>query len=207
MKAIIRPWQVLFAVSAAILLGHCAEYSETWPVESLPTGTALGSAEPQLEPLAPIQSEKTTPESLSQSLRDIKHRFSRVVRASWYGSGFRGRRTASGERYDPNGLTAASPNLPFGSLVEVTSLSSGKHVVVRINDRSARRNRRGIDLSRRAAREIGLVAVGRVRITEADAPLEAYKSGYQEECSSPSCVSVNRPLDEPASYVLDLPPP
>ena len=80
--------------------------------------------------------------------------------ASYYGRRFAGRRTASGERFDPADLTAAHRTLPFGSLVRVTNSRNGQSVVVRINDRGPFARGRQIDLSRRAAEKIGLVAAG-----------------------------------------------
>ncbi|MFB0490177.1 rare lipoprotein A [Methylobacterium sp. OAE515] len=79
--------------------------------------------------------------------------------ASWYGSG---RRTANGEHFVPDGLTAAHRTLPFGTLVRVTY--GGRSVVVRINDRGPFIAGRAIDLSRGAARAIGLSGVGRVHL-------------------------------------------
>jgi rare lipoprotein A len=76
--------------------------------------------------------------------------------ASWYGPRFHGRRTASGERFDQNALTAAHPWLPFGTRVRVRSLASGRTVDVRINDRGPHVRRRVIDLSRAAAAALGL---------------------------------------------------
>jgi rare lipoprotein A len=84
--------------------------------------------------------------------------------ASWYGPGFQGRRTANGERFDTNQLTAAHKTLPFGTRVRVTSLVNGKEVVVRINDRGPFIAGRIIDLSRAAAQAIGLSGVKRVVI-------------------------------------------
>jgi rare lipoprotein A len=85
--------------------------------------------------------------------------------ASWYGPGYHGKRTASGERFNQNALTAAHRWLPFGTHVRVTLLSTGRSVTVRINDRIPRKDR-VIDLSRAAARKIGLIGpgTGRVRI-------------------------------------------
>lgn len=77
-------------------------------------------------------------------------------RASWYGPGFHGRRTASGERYDMNALTAAHKTLPLGSRVRVRSVHTGKEVVVRINDRGPYKNQRIIDLSYAAAKALGV---------------------------------------------------
>jgi peptidoglycan lytic transglycosylase len=80
--------------------------------------------------------------------------------ASWYGPSFHGHRTASGERYDMRGMTAAHPTLPFGTLVEVRNLESGRQVTVRINDRGPFGKHRIIDLSYAAARQLGMVAPG-----------------------------------------------
>ena len=80
--------------------------------------------------------------------------------ASWYGSKFDGRRTASGERYDMTELTAAHPTLPFGTRVGVRNTRTGREVVVRINDRGPFSKNRIIDLSSAAAREVGVVGPG-----------------------------------------------
>ncbi len=85
--------------------------------------------------------------------------------ASWYGSEG-GSRTANGESYDPSGMTAAHRTLPFGTKVRVTSLKTGKAVVVRINDRGPFHGRRMIDVSAGAAQAIGIKndGVGAVRM-------------------------------------------
>ena len=95
---------------------------------------------------------------------------SRIATASWYGPGFNGRRTASGEVFHQNDLTAASRTLPLGSHVRVTNLANGRSVVVRINDRGPYVSRRSIDLSRTAAERIGMArqGVGRVKISRLD---------------------------------------
>lgn len=80
--------------------------------------------------------------------------------ASWYGPGFHGRRTASGERYDMNALTAAHRTLPFGTLVRVHSLVNGREVEVRITDRGPFIRTRVIDLSRAAADMLGMLGLG-----------------------------------------------
>lgn len=93
-------------------------------------------------------------------------RYVDVGEASYYGSQFQGRRTASGERYDAKKLTAAHRTLPFGTWVTVINLKNGKRVRVRVNDRGPFTGGRIIDLSRAAAAKIGLIqaGVGRVRI-------------------------------------------
>lgn len=76
--------------------------------------------------------------------------------ASYYGPGFHGRPTASGERFDRRGLTAAHRSLPFGSRLLVENLKTGQKVVVRVNDRGPYARGRLIDLSEAAGRMIGL---------------------------------------------------
>jgi rare lipoprotein A len=86
--------------------------------------------------------------------------------ASWYGPGYDGNRTSSGEPFDQDALTAAHYRWSFGTKVRVTLLSTGRSVVVRVNDRFPNHKGRVIDLSRGAARAIGLIGpgTGRVRL-------------------------------------------
>jgi rare lipoprotein A len=84
--------------------------------------------------------------------------------ASYYGREFHGRKTANGERFDMNGLTAAHRTLPFGTVVRVTNLSNNKSVTVRINDRGPFVEGRIIDLAQGAAKQIGLDGVEEVRL-------------------------------------------
>ncbi len=95
---------------------------------------------------------------------------SRIATASWYGPGFNGRRTASGEVFHQTDLTAASPTIPMGSHVRVTNLANGRSVVVRITDRGPFVSGRSIDLSHAAAERIGMAraGVGTVRISRLD---------------------------------------
>jgi rare lipoprotein A len=85
--------------------------------------------------------------------------------ATYYADSLAGNKTASGERYDPGALTAAHRTLPFGTVVEVTR-SDGRSVRVRINDRGPfASKKRIIDLSRRAAEELGMIRDGVVSVT------------------------------------------
>ena len=84
--------------------------------------------------------------------------------ASWYGPGFHGNRTANGQIYDQYELTAAHPSLPLGTRVMVTNLENGRAVQVRVNDRGPFVDGRAIDLSYAAARTIGMVGPGTVRV-------------------------------------------
>jgi rare lipoprotein A len=86
------------------------------------------------------------------------------VKASYQGDEMAGRRTASGEVFDPDALTAASRTLPIGSTVIVTNPETGKSVKVRINDRGPHVRGRSLDLSRRAAEELGITEKGVARL-------------------------------------------
>lgn len=89
-----------------------------------------------------------------------------LATASWYGNRERGRRTASGERFDPHKLTAASRSLPLGAVVRVVRLDTGAAVVVRVNDRMSKRyaTKRLLDLSRGAAKVLDMTKRGLVRV-------------------------------------------
>lgn len=100
--------------------------------------------------LSPDRSPKTQRQSA----------FEQKGKASWYGPGFQGKETASGETYNQNELTAAHRTLPLGTEVEVTNLKNGKSVTVEITDRGPHVGNRVIDLSRAAAKEIGMKEKG-----------------------------------------------
>lgn len=90
--------------------------------------------------------------------------FHQVGRASWYGRAFHGRKTASGERYNMEALTAAHRTLPLGSYVRVSIPGTAKWVVVKINDRGPYARGRVIDLSLAAARVLGLQHAGTAKV-------------------------------------------
>ncbi len=96
--------------------------------------------------------------------------------ASWYGSDFHGKRTANGEIYDMDGMTAAHKTLPLGTLVRVSNLENNREVEVRINDRGSFVQGRIIDLSREAAKRIGMMGAGTARV-EIAAVGQAIKPG------------------------------
>ena len=88
--------------------------------------------------------------------------------ASWYGPRFHGRKTASGERFNQNDLTAAHRFLPFGTKVRVVDQTTGRSVIVRINDRGPYGHGRVIDLSKASAEALGLRGLARVKIVSAE---------------------------------------
>ena len=117
--------------------------------------------------------------------------------ASWYGPGFHGERTSSGEVYDQNELTAAHPTLPLGTVVRVTNLDSGRSVDVRVNDRGPFVKDRAIDLSHAAAHQIGMLGPGTapVRIDVLERP----PGGFERVAY---CVQVGSFRDEEKARAL-----
>ena len=109
--------------------------------------------------------------------------FEQKGKASWYGPGFHGKETASGETYNQNKLTAAHRTLPLGTEVEVTNLKSGKSVKVEINDRGPYVGNRVIDLSRAAAQEIGMKEKGLATVKiEADSVRKKSRRCHGSKC-------------------------
>jgi rare lipoprotein A len=100
-------------------------------------------------------------------MKKVKAGYTQNGIASWYGPGFHGKKTATGEVYDMHMLTAAHNTLPLHSIVKVTNLENNKDVVVRINDRGPFVDDRVIDLSLASAKELGVVGPGTapVRLT------------------------------------------
>ena len=90
--------------------------------------------------------------------------YDRTGIASWYGPNFHGKRTANGEEYNQNAMTAAHPTLPMPTIVKVTNLENGRSIVVRINDRGPFADDRIIDLSKEAARRIDMIRNGTARV-------------------------------------------
>jgi rare lipoprotein A len=109
--------------------------------------------------------------------------------ASWYGSYFDGKPTASGEAYDMNDLTAAHPTLPLGSYVRVTNLHNGRAVVVRVNDRGPIVQGRIIDLSYGAAQVLQFQEQGLQRVR-----LDVVKRGNRPHVALLQTVAYSRPV-------------
>jgi rare lipoprotein A len=126
------------------------------PQEAAPPHEAppLGDAPPPQE--APSFREALPPQEASPTEPE--------VRATWYGSPFHGKPTASGDTYDMNALTAAHATLPFGTVVTVTNLNNGREVELTINDRVPRAAAGTINLSRAAAEQLDFVWHGSARV-------------------------------------------
>ena len=105
----------------------------------------------------------TAPPPVVKAKPSAKHRF-QVGVASWYGEKFQGRKTAAGERFDMNGMTCANRSLPLGTWLRVTNLKNHRTAYVRVNDRGPVLEGRIVDLSRAAARTLGLDGIGKVSL-------------------------------------------
>ena len=119
------------------------------PLKAILTPDELNET-PELAPAPPAPKVKTVPDVVKIITGE----------ASWYGPGFYGNRTASGEIYRPGTMTAAHRTLPFGTKVRVTNLWNGRSAVIRINDRGPFVGHRVIDLGHGAASSLGLTASG-----------------------------------------------
>ncbi|MBQ9407601.1 MAG: septal ring lytic transglycosylase RlpA family protein [Desulfovibrio sp.] len=108
--------------------------------------------------------------------------------ASWYGPGFHGKKTASGEKYNQSAMTAAHKLLPLGTKVRVTHLGNGRSIIVRVNDRGPFVEDRVIDLSRAAAARLNLLraGTGRVRVNSLDVDGDAAAVPSSAEPHRPS---------------------
>jgi peptidoglycan lytic transglycosylase len=135
------------------------------PEPSLPLAGADGKAPPAVLPEGPplAAAVPRPPEPDARAAVQPPLRAESILQrggASWYGTGFHNRRTASGERFDMAAMTAAHRTLPFGTLVCVHSVVNEREVLVRINDRGPHAAGRVIDLSRGAAEVLGIVGQG-----------------------------------------------
>jgi rare lipoprotein A len=161
-----RRHATLAAIALCALGGSLSAVNAAGPAEAgapvVPFTQDLNDAElPRFQPSFEIEAEDAlaTIAQTDAELEEIGQ-----GQASWYGAQFAGRPTASGERFNPSEMTAAHRTLPFGSKVRVTHASSGRSVVVRINDRGPFHGNRVIDLSRAAAEEIGIRSAGSGRV-------------------------------------------
>jgi|LakMenE18May11ns_1017448.scaffolds.fasta_scaffold9780556_3 rare lipoprotein A len=93
---------------------------------------------------------------------DVKDQ--KVGVASYFNDKFHGQRTASGERYDKNALTAAHATLPFGSMIKVVNLKNNHSVNLRVNSRPHAKNKRMLDVSKQAAKELGFIRSGLAKV-------------------------------------------
>ena len=147
-----NPKLALLAMAAALVQGCSAMSGAVRPVENAPAPRAIipPSTTSLTAPTKPAVKTTLLPASTGP--------------ASWYGPGFSGKKTASGDIFDDGKLTAAHKTLPFGSKAKVTNLSNGKSVKVEINDRGPYVENRIIDLSQAAAHALGMIDHGVVQV-------------------------------------------
>lgn len=134
-------------------------------ISSVPVHAAEAPAVERIESLA--ETVTTLDESVRIDPVEAEEKAYKAIGAgvaSYYGTELAGNRTASGERFNPNGLTAAHRTLPLGTMLRVTNVANGRSVVVRVNDRGPFVGRRLIDVSLGAAREIQMIRSGTAQV-------------------------------------------
>src|SRR5574340_28028 len=187
-----RTQSLLGMVALALALGGCTStppakqtstasrgggyYLDDGPEANPPANLdAIPDAVPRKEALLPYANRTYVALGKSYTPQTTRQPYSQEGLASWYGRRFNGKKTSSGERYDMYAMTAAHPTLPIPSYARVTSLDTGKSVVVRINDRGPFHSKRIIDLSYTAAHKLGYLKQGsaRVRVESIDPDADA----------------------------------
>lgn len=156
---------LLLALPLTTPLGALARDGSFPIAPSVPVAVADGAAAPETgaddadDRLAVRERASAWVRQASDALAPVLATPGKLIaqgRASWYGHGFHGRRTASGDIFDMHGLTAAHRTLPFGTRLRVRSVATGKEVVVRVTDRGPFVHQRIIDLSLGAAKALGV---------------------------------------------------
>jgi rare lipoprotein A len=149
-------WGCIVGVTLLGCIAGCSLKEEPVPLPPVPQAPA------------PQAQEKAAPAEKPATIQ--------VGTASWYGPGFHGQETASGETFDQHALTAAHRTLPLGTVAKVTNLETGQSVTVKINDRGPYVQGRQLDLSLAAAKQIGLTKKGVAKVKiEAKTPRQAKK--------------------------------
>jgi rare lipoprotein A len=158
-----RSWlgEFIYLIFLLIAFGFIGARAGT-SAEALPNFSAVrASSPPRIEPVSDTAAAAATPANAEVGV------------ASWYGGRDQQRLTASGERFDRNKLTAAHRHLPLDTVARVTNLANGRSVEVTVNDRGPYVHGRVIDLSARAARELGMLREGLALVRIEVLPLEA----------------------------------
>ena len=175
------------------LLGGCAGHRERATPPARPVPPAAAAQVPDAVPKSEPRSALGNPAFYDAAgkryivLASAAGYVERGV-ASWYGPDFHGKRTASGERYDMNAMTAAHKTMPLPSYALVRNPANGRQVVVKVNDRGPFVKGRIIDLSRAAARRLGIGGVAPVevrRLTHDEIASGAWKLPVQQVAKSP----------------------
>lgn len=154
---------------ATLLLAACSapeQQQSTAPPQPAYNGPVveIPGVEPRYEPIDPNTSQDYSVNGKNYRIIKNPANYSEVGLAAWYGDDAQGKRTATGETFDPEALSAAHPTLPLPSYVRVTNLANGRQIVVRVNDRGPWVPGRIIDLSRAAGDRLNLSNNTRVRL-------------------------------------------
>jgi rare lipoprotein A (peptidoglycan hydrolase) len=155
----LREFCVLTLILALLIVQGCSTLSRDRQLQvPTPFDTQAGAVNtPSVDKRsAKIESHKDRPSSNVQPAH--------IGEASWYGPGFEGKKTASGDIFDDSKLTAAHKTIPLGSKAKVTNLTNGKTVEVKINDRGPFIDGRMVDLSQAAAKALGMIDRGTARV-------------------------------------------
>ena len=153
-----KDWLWIAVVGLALSACTVTEQTQA-PVTERPYGgpaEEIPGVEPRYEPYNPSTLRDYRVNGRTYRIVQNPQNFSETGLAAWYGEEVGGNRTATGEVFDPNALTAAHPTLPLPSYVRVTNLSNGRRLVVRVNDRGPYTPGRIIDLSRAAAERLNI---------------------------------------------------
>ncbi|MRT40458.1 endolytic peptidoglycan transglycosylase RlpA [Enterobacteriaceae bacterium RIT702] len=154
---------------ASLVLAACSTpepQNNTAPPQPAYNGPVveIPGVEPRYEPINPSTSQDYSVNGKNYRVIKDPSNYSEVGLATWYGDEAQGNRTAIGESYDPEAMTAAHPTLPLPSYVRVTNLANGRQIVVRVNDRGPYTPGRIIDLSRAAGDRLNISNNTRVRV-------------------------------------------
>lgn len=194
---LIKRWKFVFGMTGALIaISGCQFYNQDHPdIEQLPTETQ--SRYGNHSPYKVLGKQYT--------VLDTSNNYQEVGIASWYGRKFHGKLTSNREQYDMYKMTAAHKTLPLPTFARVTRLDTGAFVIVRINDRGPFHASRVIDLSYAAAKKLGVVEHGTVKVK-----VEALTSPLQSKVWQPDETSLPHPLAHaaPAGFTMkgDGPP-
>ncbi|QHM70249.1 endolytic peptidoglycan transglycosylase RlpA [Mixta intestinalis] len=158
----------LWVGAASLLLAACTVTEQQTPAPQQPAYNGpvveIGGVEPRYEPINPATSQDYSVNGKRYKIIKDPTNYSEIGLAAWYGEEANGTRTAIGESFDPEALTAAHPTLPLPSYVRITNLANGRQLVVRVNDRGPYTPGRIIDLSRAAGDRLNISNNTRVRV-------------------------------------------
>lgn len=165
-----RRFKLLIGLGAAVLMGCATPLSTPLPPPArqalpLPDNNPPAASTAPVQPITPESRDTgALPGDQTQEPLVAAAPWKQRGIASWYGKRFNGRRTASGERFNASGLSAAHRTLPLPSYVRVRRVANGEEVLVRVNDRGPFHPGRVLDLSYAAANQLGMVALGNAEV-------------------------------------------